>query len=284
MAKDSVRFGPAGIPIHAKGGTTIDGVKATAELGLRAMEIEWTRNVPKHVEQFKEAAELSEKLDVRLSVHGPYWINPCAETKKKLEIAHRGLVQGLRAGDAAGAYAFVFHPGYYGKQTPAQAFKKAKETLKEVLAQMKQERLNRINLAPETTGKQKAFGTLEEVVKLAAELDRVIPCVDFGHLYCRNLCKLFHKKEDFKAAFDLVEKNLGPRAARNLHIHFSAIKCNKRGDELEHLKLGSQTFPQFKPLAEAIVENGYTPTIICESPLIDQDALKMKAIYERLAR
>lgn len=284
MTKDEIRFGPAGIPSSAKGGTTLDGVKETARLGLSAMEIEWVRNVPSKPEGFLPVAKIAQELDVRLSVHGPYWINPCALEKSKIEIARRGLIQGLRAGEAAGAYAFVFHPGYYLGQAPEVAYTKCKVLLQEVLAQLKQEKITNISIALETTGKQKAFGTLEEVVRLSAELDRVIPCVDFGHLYCRNFCKKFLEKKDFKEVFDFIEKHLGAKAAKFLHIHFTSIRCNKEGNELNHLPLSPINFPQFKPLAETIVENGYSPNIICETPMLERDALKMKAIYERVKK
>jgi len=284
MSKEVVRFGPAGIPHSTKGGTTLDGVKEVARLGLNAMEIEWVRNVPTRPEEFFSVAEVAKRLGVRLSVHGPYWINPCALTKQKQEIAKRGLIQGMRAGEAAGAYVFVFHPGYYLGQPPSEAYKKAKALLQEVSEKLKQEKITDIKIGLETTGKQKAFGTLEEVVKLSAELDRTVPCVDFGHLYCRNFCKKFLYKSDFKEIFDFVEKHLGTRVARNLHCHVTGIVCNKEGNELRHVPLGPKTMPQFRPLAEVIVENGYTPTLICESPKLERDALKMKKIVEELSR
>lgn len=280
MAKEMVRFGPAGRPIGCAG-TTAECVEYTANEGLNAYEIEWVRNVPTHLEEARMISPIAKSNDVKVSVHGPYWINCCALTKAKTAVAMRGLLQGLKAGEAAGAYAFVFHPGYYLKQSSSEAYAKVKNLLKEVLQKTRSEGIKNIQLAPETTGKQKAFGTLEENVRLAQELGCILT-VDFAHLFCRNFCKAPITKEDYKKIFDYVEKNLGARVAKNLHVHFTEVVCNKEGNERHHLPIGAQNTPPFKPLAEVIVENGYAPTIISESPKLDLDALKMKKIVEGL--
>lgn len=282
MAKEVVRFGPAGRPIGF-GGSTAEAIEYVAKEGLNAYEIEWVRAVPTHLEEARTIPPLAQKFDVKVSVHGPYWINCCALTKAKAEIARRGLLQGLRAGEAAGAYALVFHPGYYLKQPPAEAYKRARALLREVLLAAKAEGIKNIRLAPETTGKQTAFGTLEENVRLAQDLGCLLT-VDFAHLFCRNFCKAPVTKEDYKKIFDFVEKNLGSRAAKDLHCHVTEVVCNKEGNERYHLPIGTQNTPPFKPLAEVIVENGYAPTIIAESPQLDKDALKMKKILEGLRR
>jgi deoxyribonuclease-4 len=65
-----------------------------------------------------------------------------------------------------------------------------------------------------------------------------------------------------------------------LHCHFSGIQYTDKG-ERKHLPITGNK-PNFRWLAELLVEKNYKFTIICESPLLDKDALKMKQIVEKL--
>ncbi|MFA5077796.1 MAG: deoxyribonuclease IV, partial [Candidatus Micrarchaeia archaeon] len=58
------------------------------------------------------------------------------------------------------------------------------------------------------------------------------------------------------------------------------INYSEKG-ELNHLPLGSNNEPPFRPLIKVIAENGYSGTIICESPKIEIDALLMQKEYEK---
>ena len=40
--------------------------------------------------------------------------------------------------------------------------------------------------------------------------------------------------------------------------------------------------PPLEPLLESILECGWLVTVICESPLLEKDALLMKAMYESM--
>ena len=56
-----------------------------------------------------------------------------------------------------------------------------------------------IKLAPETTGKHSAFGSLDETIKIAKETKCAI-CIDPAHLYARNNGNI-----DFKEVLDKLE-------------------------------------------------------------------------------
>ncbi|MCS7113050.1 MAG: deoxyribonuclease IV, partial [Candidatus Bathyarchaeota archaeon] len=56
-----------------------------------------------------------------------------------------------------------------------------------------------------------------------------------------------------------------------------------RGGEREHHNLDERSYgPDFDQIAEALIEVGINPTIICETPLLDIDAVKMKTIWRNL--
>lgn len=275
-----IRFGPAGIPLNCSGGT-VAGIKCTADRGLNAFECEFVRGVNLSLEAAEEAGKAARKRDVLLSCHCPYWINCSPKIEAKVKIALRGIIQSARAAHAMGARIIVLHPGYYMGRKPEDAKRKALDTLEKALEMMSSEGIDDVILGLETTGKRTQLGTLEEVVDMSEQLGRALPVVDFAHIHARNNGSI-KTQDDYARIFTYVEDNLGTEVAKNLHCHFSEIEYNDKG-ERRHLVLGTDNSPPYQPLAEVIAQQGWEPTIISESPILDQDALKMKEILEGLS-
>jgi deoxyribonuclease-4 len=139
-----------------------------------------------------------------------------------------------------------------------------------------------VTLCLETMGRASQLGTLEEVLAVCRTDARLMPCVDFGHLYARSLGERYTTAEDYAAALDAVEATLGIERAQALHIHFSRISYTKAG-ESKHLTFAdTEAGPPHEPLMALLAERGYAPTVICESRgTQDADALRMRDAYER---
>ncbi|MGZ7159801.1 MAG: deoxyribonuclease IV, partial [Methanobacterium sp.] len=60
------------------------------------------------------------------------------------------------------------------------------------------------------------------------------------------------------------------------HSHFTKIEYTDAGERKHHILKDDNYGPPLIPLLELISENEYNVTIICETPLIDIDALQMK--------
>jgi len=139
-----------------------------------------------------------------------------------------------------------------------------------------------VELGPETTGKQSQFGTLDELIELSRSIPRVRPTLDFGHMHVRSQGSKFRRAEDCLNVLSRVERELGTERSRSLVLHFSEVQPTATGyGERRHWPLGSTYGPKFEYLAEAMVQVGYNMIVICESPLLDKDALKMKGIFEK---
>lgn len=123
------------------------------------------------------------------------------------------------------------------------------------------------------------LGTTEEVCELVAADDRLLPCIDFGHLNCRTGGHM-NTREEVKALFDLMENTIGHERTAKLHAHFSHIEYNDKG-EVRHLTFADTVYgPDFTPVAEETVVRGYAPTFICESAGTQaEDALAMKQCF-----
>ncbi len=272
-----MRFGPAGIPLAVEG-DTLEGLEYTAKIGLRAYEVEFVRGVHMSREKALELGKRARARGVSLSCHGPYWINCAAREKSKIARSIHNIMDSARAMQAMGGGVIVIHPAFYMERDKKEVYSQVKETLNLALEKIKSEKLDKILVGLETSGKPTQFGTVEELSMLSAELPQTIPVIDFAHLHAvRN--GWIKGKEQYSQIFDEIEKNLGLNYLKHFHSHYSNIEYTIKG-ERRHLEFSPNSGePPFKPLAELIVERGYDGTIICETPLLDQDALRLQAIF-----
>jgi len=273
-----IRFGPAGIPIQCEGGSTLDGVRCCREIGLGAMEMEFVQGVRMGEKSAGEVRTAAKEHDVSLSSHAPYFVNLCSEEPEKIANSERHIISSARITALAGGGITVFHPGFYQKLAPQEAFERAKNALEKIEEKLKAEGV-KMRLGAETVGKKSAFGGLEENIKLSQELEMVEPAIDFAHLHARGDFRI-RGEADYKAIFDRLENALGDYVKR-FHCHFSEINYSDKG-ELNHFPLGTNNEPPFKPFMKVLAENGYSGTVICETPRLDLDAMEMQKEYLRL--
>jgi deoxyribonuclease-4 len=275
-----IRFGPAGIPIQCGSKTTLDGVKCCRELGLGAMEMEFVQGVRMGRELAAGVRAAAKAADVSLSSHAPYYVNLCSTDKAKIANSERRILASARITALAGGSITVFHPGFYQKLSPEDAFHAAKKALAGIEEKLRSEHV-KIRLGAETVGKKSAFGGLAENIRLSKELGMVEPVLDFAHLHARGDFRI-RGEADYRAIFGLLEKELGGYV-RRFHCHFSEINYSAKG-ELNHFPLGTNNEPPFRPLMKVLAENGYSGTVICETPKLDLDALVMQKEYLRLRK
>ena len=124
-------------------------------------------------------------------------------------------------------------------------------------------------------------GTVDEVMALCRLDERLIPCVDFGHVNAREMGSL-KTQADFEAIFNTIENNLGRERMQNFHVHFSKIEYTEGGEKC-HLTFEDKVFgPFFEPLMELIAKKDLSPTFICESAGTQgADALAMMESYTK---
>ncbi|KXA98712.1 hypothetical protein AKJ39_01000 [candidate division MSBL1 archaeon SCGC-AAA259J03] len=273
---DRIRLGPAGNPQEYSGSSPGAPEFISGE-GLSAYEYQGTRRVRISEENAEKLGENAEQYDVWTTMHGQYWINFASQDEETREKSKERLFKAARIGSLMNARRVVFHPAYYSDRSEGEALELTIEGVSEVVERLKDEGIE-ILVGPETTGKRTQLGSLEEIIRICQEVPRTAPTVDFAHIHARNNGALEEKK-DYLGVFEQIEEGLGADAVKNLHTHFTEVKYTEKGED-KHLTYGSESSPPFRPLAEVIVENGYTPIIISESPILDKDALRFKEILE----
>jgi len=279
---DHSRFGPAGVPplFRAMGADLLAVPALLREEGLDAFEYEAVRwgKIPQIKQAEAEKLGLEAKRnDVLLSVHGSYYINLAGE-KDVLEASKQRLIACASAAEWMGAYVVVFHPGFYGKIGKSGAFKKCVESLKDVVKTMESLGIRNVKLGAETMGRHVQLGSLEEILNICAEVDRTQLVIDWSHLHARGMGR-FRTKLDFRSVIEEVENKLGIEAARNMHCHFTKIEFTEKGEKRHHILDEKRYGPNFQLLAETISEFKLRPVVICETPMLDIDAMKMKNTF-----
>ena len=258
-----IRFGPAGL------GGVKDAVKNLehyASFGLKACEIAFTYGVyikpfQKEVKEIRNAAK---KLDIKLSIHAPYWINLNSPRKKVREESKKRILDCCRVGEVVGADCIVFHPGYYGKDDKEKTYQTIKREILDMSKEIKKNKWH-VRLAPETTGKINVFGSEEEIKRLVRETSCFFT-LDFAHVYAR---------EQGKISYEEIYKPF--KSFKELHCHFSGINFSSKGERNHKIT----SLKEWRELLNVLPKNKNI-TIINESPSPVKDAVKGLKIYNSM--
>jgi deoxyribonuclease-4 len=273
-ASRKLLFGTAGVPISASPSSTLAGIKRIAQVGLECLEIEFVKGVRMGTDLAQRIRKEAKALNVALSVHAPYYVNlNSAEEGKRLASQER-ILTSARLAEVCGARSVVFHAGYYGQVGPEKALQTIIEGLKEIVSILKSDRTP-VMLRPETLGKRTQFGSLEDILNLCREVDGILPCIDFCHIHARG--GKANTYGEFHRILKKIEKKLGSRAIKNMHIHISGVDYNEKGEK-KHLDLEESDF-RFDEWIQALKDYGVEGMIICESPNLEQDAMMLKQLY-----
>ncbi|MCD4740291.1 TIM barrel protein [archaeon] len=270
----NILVGTAGAPISSQQRTTFSGIKRVKELGLDAMEVEFTHGVRMGKETARELGEHRSKYGIALSVHGPYYINLNSKEAKKIKDSEERIIASAERAALFGGNKVVFHPGFYSGKNEQEAMTMFHRELDSLVQEVEQKRLN-VHLAPETMGKPSQFGSLEELVTLCQQLPELRLTFDFAHIFARE-----QGKADFHKSFAYIEDCLGKAFLKDMHMHFSGIEFGPKG-ERRHLVIddpGNKL--KLEQITEVLKAFDVEGTLICESPNIEEDALKMKKLLE----
>jgi deoxyribonuclease-4 len=277
MSPLSFRFGTVGSPLSTpkKPGGSVGAIQRSSELGLKALELGWVRAVRVTEKTCAEIQAAGEEYDVFISVHAPYFINLNAD-EEEWPKSRRRLMDAAIYGYLAGATDIVFHPGSYFERPPAEVLPLAIERLQGCVDELRRSD-NPVTLRPETMGKSAMLGSLEDTLEMSKAIPGVAPCLDFAHLHARPGDGSMNTYDEWARALAGYAKALGDAALKTLHIHLSGIEYGEKG-EREHLKLEDADL-DLKALLRALHEFNAAGRILCESPIMEDDSLKMKQAW-----
>jgi deoxyribonuclease-4 len=271
---EMIRIGPAGIPLSCKGRTNKDGIKYVhRDLDLNAIEIQFVRGL--YVMSDEEAQiirDYSIENDIEVHVHAPYYIN-LAGDGEEIEMSIDKIVKSAKMADDIGAKTVVIHPGFYGDLSEKKTMKLIIKNAKKITSVMKKEKLQS-KIGIETMGKQKVFGTIDEIIEVSKNVKDVVPVIDFAHIHARgNGC--LKERKDFEEIFE----KLKPLKLKHYLIHLTGV-LYENGNEFYHLPIKKGDMP-LAPLIDIILDNNLNVTLISESPLLEHDAIYIRLQVEK---
>ena len=274
MSPLSFRFGTVGSPLSTpkKPGGSIGAVHRLNEMGLNALELGWVQSV-----QVKEATcalirQAAQEQAVLLSVHASYFINLNADDEEWPKSRKR-LMDSAYFGNLAGASDIIFHPGSYFGRPPEEVLAVVLPRLQGCVDELRAAN-NPVVLRPETMGKSAMLGSLEDTLKMAQAVPGVVPCVDFAHLHARVGDGSMNSYDEWSRVLEVYGSSLGDQSLHNLHIHLSGIEYGPKGEK-EHLPL-EQSDLNVADLMRALHAFSCQGRILCESPAMEDDALKLQ--------
>ncbi len=277
----SFRFGTVGSPIKTpkKPGGSVGAIIFSREIDLDALELGWVQSVRVSAETCALIRETAAAQDVGVSVHAPYYINLNASGEEWPKSRQR-LMDAAHYGNLAGASDIIFHPGSYFEQSAIEVLKIAIPRLQECVDELRAAD-NPVILRPETMGKSAMLGSLEDTLEMARQIPGVLPCLDFAHLHARPGDGTVNSYDEWSARLEQYGRTLGDSALGQLHIHLSGIEYGPKGEK-NHLPISESDF-DLDGLFRALHAFKAGGRILCESPIMEEDALLMRKTWQTIS-
>lgn len=277
----SFKFGTVGSPIGTpkKPGGSVGAIGFSRSIGLDALELGWVQSVRVTEATCAAIKSTGAEQGVALSVHAPYFINLNA-TDEEWSKSRKRLMDAAHYGYLAGATDIIFHPGSYFGNDLADVLKVALPRLEGCVKEL-QKNGDKVTLRPETMGKSAMLGSFEDALAMSKAMDMVQPCLDFAHLHARPGDGTMNTYDEWSRLLEKYGKTLGKKALKNLHIHLSGIEYGPKGEK-NHLPLAEADL-DLKALFKAMHAFGCAGRILCESPIMEEDALNMKKAWMKVS-
>lgn len=274
--RERMRFGPAGYPKVSSKSDPEASLRYTRELGLDCLEVEFVRGARITEARAKAIGKCARDLDIRLSCHAPYFISFNSDNPETVDKSVQWVVDTAVAAHNLGAYIIVIHAASYGSH-PETATENVIRGLTQCKNRLDDMGIKDVVLGVETMGKKGQFGTLKEIAEVMDSVDGVHPVLDVAHVHARGVGCL-KTEQDMK---DLVDEFF-PLSGDTAHFHISCIKYGDKG-EISHLPLSAKD-PDLQMLADVLADSGKDCNFVCESPLIEQDAVVFRDMFPRYRR
>jgi len=253
-----IRVGPSGLPDAP---SFEAAATRLADEGYRAVEIGFVSGFWLSYDDAPLLADALREHDILVSVHAPlaaFMGHVGREKKFKMALGMLDHTAGLAK--AVGAEVIVFHPGFLLGRDHEQTIHDVVDQLGDLRTRLEsKDRL--VPFGVEVMGRVRDFGSIDDVLAIARQVDFVRPVLDFAHMHATS-DGAYTDVEAFATALAAADDVMPPGAP--FHIHFSDIAYANR-NETKHLPYGDGTL-RAEPLREALARFDRPATVISESP------------------
>lgn len=235
-----------------------------------------TGGVATEFHKFSRLARLSKELDVKMSLHTPYYIELSEKNSEAGEKSKRAFKYGAVMADQIEAKTIITHLGLRKEdQTDDYLESSAVENLRELRDWISENCETDMKIGLETQTGEDVFGNLNETLDICSQVSGTVPVINFAHIKAEEEHPL-EDEEDFAEIFDLCKKFVSDEN----YVTFSGVEKRRRDEcRLTPIKRGDL---QFEDLVHHLIKRDDNVTIISTSPLKEHDAMYMKVIFERI--
>ena len=280
-----IRFGVGGFPLafterpEAKDrGAVFAWLRS---VGLDAIELQMTYGPRMTAEQGRRYRALAIADDIKLSIHGAYYIVLASPDPAKVLRSVDTLLRTYEQADILGAREIVLHPGSLYGAPEADVSRRFAENLQRFMAQLGK---TDICLMIETAGKVGQMGSVDMILDVAATIKGVGPCIDFGHVHARSLGGL-ETADAIAQVFARIDEFQRSNPDTPTHFHYTPIHFGPRG-EIQHRALSdidgvsNKPFhPRPEPVAAGLAALSGRFTIISETHNSqEKGAIRLKSL------
>ncbi|MDX1690097.1 MAG: non-homologous end-joining DNA ligase [Acidimicrobiia bacterium] len=255
-----LRYGISTLP--PEGVPDADFLHGLVDRGLTALELPFVQGFPWKERRCAEFGEAAAEAGVALSVHAPYFAILTSDPDEDAEGAARtlsALEHTMKLGRALRARVIVAHTGYT-KGRPAEALHDL--THRNLVRLEPKVRHLGVGLGLETSGSERAFGTLGDIAIVAADFSFVRPVIDWAHVHAMSRGGLTTPGA-FAAVIEFLRAEFPGWAIDPLHCQFTDNRFGPKG-EIMHVPYGEGTL-RIGPLVEAALDAGLRMTVISEA-------------------
>ncbi len=238
-----------GVHTSIAGGIELS-LKRASELGCNTVQIfshnprQWdVKSLPqKNIKAFREFRRSLEITPV--FIHTSYLINLATQDTNLLKLSEQLLALELLRADELGVEYVVLHTGSASKEDERDARKRAIDSLNRVLTRGKWES----GLLIENTAGER--GDISSKIEDLAEIIDGVKEDGISGI-CLDTCHAFSAGYDFipeaiTFLFDKIERYIGFRKVKLIHLNDSKRDCGARTDRHEHIGIGKIGIEGFK--------------------------------------
>ena len=252
-----LRFGISRMP--PDGVADGDWLDSLLKRGHSAIELPFVHGFPWKERRCRQFAEAAAERGLAVSVHAPYFAVLTVDDPEKRPQTLSALEHTMKLGKALGAHTIVAHTGYTRGREPDELHQLVDDGLKTIEPKV---RHLGVALGLETSGTDRAFGTLGDIALIANKFSFVRPVIDWAHVHAKSGGALT-TKEAFLSVIAFLRSEFPGWAIDPLHTQFTDNEFGPAG-EIRHVPYGNGTL-RSGPLAEAAVEVGLRMIVVSEA-------------------
>ncbi|MBS3816115.1 MAG: TIM barrel protein [Candidatus Thermoplasmatota archaeon] len=235
-----------------------------------------TGGVAEDFYKFQRLSRLSKELDVKMSLHTPYYIKLTETGTEAVEKSRRHFKYGAIMADILDAGTIVTHLGVKEEGKDKDDIEQAVvENLRELRDWITEKCEKDIKIGIETQTGEDVYGNLDEILEICRQVSETVPVINFAHIKAEGNYSL-KDEEDFAEIFHKCENFVKDE----YYVNFSGVEKRRTGEcRMTPIKRGDLNF---EDLVDYLIKTEDNITIISTSPLKEHDAMYMKVIFERI--